>query len=401
MNKPKIMIVDDYKTNRLLIMHHLEGEGYQFIMAEGGQQAIDLIAQSDVDLVLLDIMMPDVDGMDVLKYFKAHKHLCDIPVIMVTALEAQNGLPECLSLGACDYVTKPVQRSVLKARVSTQLSRKKALEEVRESRLHLANLVEEKTRELEQTLGQLYQAQKMEAVGTLAGGLAHDFNNVLTSITGNLYLIKRGADSPDMVRQRVTLMQEICMQASEHIQQLLLFSRKEQVTLSRVDIGHSVRTACDMAGTAISGSIQLACICPEYSLWVYWNDTQIQQILLNLITNASHAVEGVDQPLIQVKLDLFSNDAHFQQSHIGMQDDVYVRLTVQDNGVGMTSQVQSKIFEPFYTTKPEGKGTGLGLSMVIGSVESAGGMIEVSSEPGAGAIFSMYLPQFVEPNATD
>jgi len=392
-----LLIVDDLKPNRLVIKSHLANSGYDFLMAEGGQQAIDLLESgADIDLILLDIMMPDINGMDVLKHIKANENLRDIPVIMVTAMGAQDALPNCLELGASDYVTKPIKRAILQARVNTQLSRKQAMDEVQYSRLHLADMVEQKTRELEQTLGQLYQAQKMEAIGTLAGGIAHDFNNVLSSITGNLYLIKRDADDAHKVRQRLPLIHDVCMQASEHIRQLLCFARKESVSMTSVDMQRCVQAACDMADAAISSAIKLECIYPETTLFVHWNETQIQQILLNLITNASHALQGVSNALIRVELGLFRNHPEFRHAHPDMQDESYARLAVRDNGAGMPPEVQGKIFEPFYTTKEEGKGTGLGLSMVIGSVHNADGVIEVESVVGAGAEFAMYMPLNVE-----
>lgn len=395
--QPTLLIVDDLEPNRLVIKAYLGNSGYDFLMAEGGQEALDLLESgADVDLILLDIMMPNINGIEVLKRIKVNENLCDIPVIMVTAMGAQDALPECLELGANDYVTKPINSPILKARVNTQLSRQQAMDEVQKSRLHLADMVEQKTRELEQTLRQLYQAQKMEAIGTLAGGIAHDFNNILSSITGNLYLIKRDADDAHKVRQRVPLIHEVCIQASEHIRQLLCFARKESVSMTSVDMQSCVQAACDMADAAISSAINLECIYPKKTLFVHWNETQIQQILLNLITNASHALQGVGNARIQVELDLFRNHGEFTDAHLEMQDENYVRLAVRDNGAGMSAEVQAKIFEPFYTTKEEGKGTGLGLSMVIGSVHNTGGIIEVESVVGTGTEFAIYVPLNVE-----
>jgi len=395
--RPTLLIVDDIKSNRLVIKSHLANSGYDFLMAEGGREAIDLLESGvDIDLILLDIMMPDIDGIDVLKHIKADIKLRDIPVIMVTAIDVQDALPACLDMGAGDYVTKPIKRAILQARVNTQLSRKQAMDEVQQSRLYLADKVEQKTRELEQTLSQLYQAQKMEAIGTLVGGIAHDFNNVLASITGNLYLIKRDADDADKVRQRLSLMDEVCMQASEHIRQLLCFARKESVSMAAVDMQRCVQAGCDMAGAAISSAIDLECIYPEKALFVRWNETQIQQILLNLITNASHALQGVGNARIRVELGLFKSNSEFRDVHPDLQDENYVRISVRDNGAGMAPEVQEKIFEPFYTTKDEGKGTGLGLSMVIGSIHNVGGVIEVESVVGTGTEFAMYAPLNVE-----
>ena len=239
---------------------------------------------------------------------------------------------------------------------------------------------------------QRYQAQKLEAIGTLAGGIAHDFNNVLSSITGNLYLIKKHAGDKEKVEHRADLVQAVCLQASEHIRQLLSFARRDSVQMSNVDMQACVHAGCEMADTAIPGGIELSCSCPQGNIYTHWNDTQVQQVLLNLITNASHALEGVANAKIRVELDLFRNNSDFRKAHPKMRDDTYVRLSVRDNGSGMSAEVQRKIFDPFFSTKEEGKGTGLGLSMVIGSVSNAGGIIEVESTIGTGTVFTMYLP---------
>ncbi len=395
MNKEqaKLLIVDDSESNRLVLMYQLEDLGYAFLMAEGGQQALDLLEHEEVDLILLDIMMPDINGIDVLKSIKGNASLREIPVIMVTALGVEESLPECLELGASDYVSKPVQKTILRARVNSQLARKRAMDEVQASRLHLEQMVEERTSELQSTMKQLYQAQKMESIGTLAGGLAHDFNNVLSSITGNLFMIKQDAGDREKVHHRAAQINASCVQASEHISQLLSFSRKESVELARVEMSACVRAACEMAEVAISSNIDFHVNCSEEPLFVRWNEAQVQQSLLNLIINASHALEDVEQANIQVDLTLFSNNPAFMHEHPTMTDKYYVCLSVRDNGCGMSAEVKDKMFEPFYTTKGVDKGTGLGLAMVITSVNNADGIIEVESEVGSSTAFVMYFTQ--------
>jgi len=395
----KILIVDDIKPNRLVIKNYLANNDYDILQADSARHAFELLEQdADVDLILLDIIMPEIDGIEVLKRLKASHELHDLPVIMVTAMGAQDALPECLELGASDYVTKPINRHVLQARVSTQLSRKQAMDEVKESRLHLSSKVKERTRELKQTLSQLYQAQKMEAIGVLAGGFAHDFNNVLASIAGHLYFIERDAGDSDKVSHRAKLLEKICMQSSDHIRQLLCFAKKESVQMTAVDMHQCVHSGCEIADVGIPSYIKLEYIHPEEALFVYWNETQIQQVLLNLITNASHALEGVREASIRVELDVFKNRAEFLAAHPDMQDKCYARLSVRDNGSGIPPEEQEKIFTPFYTTKEEGKGTGLGLPMVLGSISNAKGVMEVESNVGSGTAFIMYLPLVAEGN---
>ncbi len=161
--QPTLLIVDDYKANRLVLQKQLANNGFDFLMAESGRQALELLEREHIDLILLDIMMPDIDGIEVLKRIKASKRLHDIPVIMVTAMEEDSALPECLKLGASDYVTKPLKMPILRARVASQLSRKWAMDAVQESRLNLTRKVEERTRDLQLALSQREQGLKEQA----------------------------------------------------------------------------------------------------------------------------------------------------------------------------------------------------------------------------------------------
>ena len=238
----------------------------------------------------------------------------------------------------------------------------------------------------------LFQAQKMEAIGTLASGIAHDFNNALSGITGNVYLINRAPDDKQRVIKRISAIQEICDNAAIHIKQLLSYARKDSVLMNAVELNQCVQNACRMVNAMLPDAIELKCISYDRELYVHWNETQIQQILINVINNARHALKGKENPNITLEIKIVDNCDALMRSNQSMADKKYVCLSIKDNGCGMSKDVMDQIFDPFFTTKDSDEGTGLGLSMAYGAVKQAGGTLIVDSEIGAGTMFQIYLP---------
>jgi len=237
------------------------------------------------------------------------------------------------------------------------------------------------------------QAQKMESLGTLVGGIAHDFNNMLSGITANLYLIQRQVTSADALK-RLDRVGELTMHAAEMIRQLMTFARKDHVQLSEFDMCSFLKEAFKLARVSVPQDIRCDLELPEGELFIKGDATQIQQVLMNLINNARDALDGVNEPSINVSLSRSGKDSSFLNSHPDARDCDYLMLTVQDNGGGIAEEKLTRIFEPFYTTKEVGKGTGLGLSMVFGAVQSHGGLIELISHQGRGTRFRIYFPMF-------
>lgn len=238
---------------------------------------------------------------------------------------------------------------------------------------------------------QLSQAQKMEAVGRLAGGVAHDFNNMLNVILGHaeLALIKEAA-SPAL-REHLEQIQKAAVRSAEIVSQLLAFARKQTITPRVLDLNESVETMLKMLRRLIGEGIELAWL-PAKVLWpVRMDPSQIDQILTNLCVNARDAVSGAGKITIETANKTF--DTAFCSGHKGFVPGKYVLLTVSDDGCGMNKETLSMIFEPFFTTKGLGEGTGLGLAMVYGIVKQNGGFIDVYSEPNQGTSFKIYLPR--------
>ncbi len=237
---------------------------------------------------------------------------------------------------------------------------------------------------------QLRQAQKMESVGRLAGGVAHDFNNMLQAIMGYAELgmlnIKPG-EAPDANLIQIS---QAAQRAANLVGQLLAFARRQAVSLKVIDLNNTVASMLGMLIRVIGEDIELIWK-PGLDPWpVKMDPAQIDQILANLLVNARDAIEGAGSIIIETGNAVL--DEAYCSVNAGFMPGKYVMLTVSDSGSGMDTKTASQIFEPFFTTKEVGKGTGLGLAMVYGIVKQNSGFINVYSEPGLGTTFKIYLP---------
>jgi len=238
---------------------------------------------------------------------------------------------------------------------------------------------------------QFLQAQKMEAVGTLAGGIAHDFNNILAGMLGDLYLVRsKIKDRPDEL-EKLKRVEKAGFRAAEMISQMLTFARKSKSQRHPLLLGPFANEVFKLARASVPENIDLQFVVGGGDLRVCGDESQLQQVILNLIANARYAVEETANPLVLLSLDLVKPDAAFHSKYPGM-DDQLVRLTIEDNGCGIPAENIGKLFEPFFTTRKVGKGTGLGLAMVYGAVASHGGVIEVDSALNRGTRIHIYLP---------
>ncbi len=248
-------------------------------------------------------------------------------------------------------------------------------------------------RDAEKTLeAQFRQAQKMEAIGTLAGGIAHDFNNMLAGMLGTLYLVRKDLPDNPQAQEKLKQVEVTGFRAADVISQLLTFARKGDAHLQVLALKPFLKEAIKMARSGIPESIHLSLNVPVEACTVKGDVTLLQQVLLNLITNARYAVRGCSQPEIQVSLAVVQPDKKWRLKYPALPNDPFVQLTVADNGCGINLEIQNRIFDPFFTTKKVGEGTGLGLAMVYGTVQSHHGVIEVESEQGKGCAFHVWLP---------
>ncbi len=241
--------------------------------------------------------------------------------------------------------------------------------------------------------GQLQQAQKMEAIGQLAGGVAHDFNNMLSVILGHAEMAMDQIDPDQPLFNDLEQISKAATRSADITRQLLAFARKQTVAPKVIDLNETIEGMLKMLRRLIGENIDLAWM-PGAGLWpVKIDPSQIDQILANLCVNARAAIAGVGKMTVATANTNF--DEEYCESHAGFISGDYTRIAISDNGSGMDKETLSHIFEPFFTTKGVGEGTGLGLATVYGAVRQNHGFINVYSEPGQGSTFTLYLPRHV------
>jgi PAS domain S-box-containing protein len=250
---------------------------------------------------------------------------------------------------------------------------------------------------------ELVQAQKMETVGTLAGGLAHDFNNVLGGILATLSVmshkikLKKKMDSR-MLLDYISVMTQSSVRAADMIRQLLSLSRKQDLNFAPVDLNQTIQHVMKIARSSCDKSVQLDPHYQDRPVMVSADPSQIEQILLNLCVNAEHSMTIMKENneswggVLTLSTDRIVMDEHFKTAHPDAEDSDYWGLSVKDTGVGMETETVNLIFDPFFTTKSEGKGTGLGMSMVYNSISLHSGFIEIQSQKGVGTTIKLCLP---------
>jgi len=391
--RSRILIVDDVQENLHALMAILSGE-YAIIAATSGEKTLELAQrQPQPDLILLDIMMPDMDGYAVLIRLKSNPVTVDIPVIFVTALGEVADEARGLGLGAADYITKPVNPELLHLRVRTQLELSRLRKAQESERIRLEEQVLLRTGELRAVNLELAAslthakalnekmrlAEKMEALGTFASGIAHDFNNILTGILGFAQLITEGVDGPAQLADHVSQIKQAANRAKDLVRQIFTYSRGIGVPKTFVDIVALVYEIRPLLCACVPSSINIEVTTAKPQATVLAAAVNIHQILLNLCANSASAI-GEKSGTIVISIDA---------------TDGFVQLMVVDTGEGIEDAACEHIFDPFFTTKGHGMGCGLGLAMVKSIVDDMGGSISVESHCN-GTRFTILLPAQLE-----
>lgn len=244
----------------------------------------------------------------------------------------------------------------------------------------------------------LREGQKMEALGTLAGGVAHDFNNILAAILGNVVLARQDPQASLRVLRSLEEIHQAGVRARNLVQQILAFSRRQPQVFVTQPLRPVVEDALRLLQSTLPSGIELVTRFAPTPVYVRADGGQIGQVLLNLCTNAWHALDPARHGRIEIALDTVSLDAAAATRLGLMGAGLYARLSVRDNGAGMDSDTMTRIFEPFFSTKPTGEGTGLGLAVVHGIVRAHEGAVHVGSVLGEGSEFDVYLPVAGEPD---
>jgi signal transduction histidine kinase/CheY-like chemotaxis protein len=249
------------------------------------------------------------------------------------------------------------------------------------------NRMIERIREL--TRERELRSQRLESLGALAGGIAHDLNNILSPLSISTFLL-RSKVSDRNSQETLDTMEEVIERGGQLVKQVLSFARGMEGERVRVDLKHVLRDVISILKETLPKSIEIKYAVADPVGAALVNPTQLSQVLMNLCVNARDAMPHGGE--LKITVEIARLDEHYAQLAAEAKPGRYVMISVRDTGVGIPTQIIDKIFDPFFTTKEQGKGTGLGLSTSLGIVRSHGGFISVYSEPGAGALFKVYLP---------
>ncbi|MBD0386386.1 MAG: response regulator [Nostoc sp. C3-bin3] len=504
-----ILIVDDTPINLEVLYDFLGKAGFTVLIAEDGESAIARAEYAPPDLILLDILMPGMDGFETCRLLKKSELTQDIPIIFMTALSETVDKVKGFELGAVDYLTKPLQHQEVLARIQLHLKLRSLTKTLQEQNLRLESeiaerlQVEEKIREqaallditsdailvkdfdnqirfwnqgaehlygwkatevigknvheilyLPETLsqiqdiyaniaksgfwhGELHQvnkkgqdiivasrwtlmrdrngqaisiltvntditekkhletqvlrAQRLESIGTLASGIAHDLNNILTPILTTAQLLQmKTPDTDERNQQMLKTIENNSKRGAALVKQVLQFARGIDGQRTVVQMNHLFSEIQQIVQETFPKSIELTeHIQPE--LWAVIGDaTHLHQLLINLVVNARDAMPKGGH--IEISAENLLIDEDYARMNLDAHVGTYIAITVADTGMGMRSEIIDRIFEPFFTTKEIGKGTGLGLSTAKGIIQSHGGFVTVTSQVGKGTEFKVYLP---------
>jgi len=356
----------------------VENAGEAIFVAQDGKLAFvnratcRFVGYAEEELVgrpFTEFIHPD-DGEMVVQRYLARLRGDKVPDVYVFRVIHKNGTTLWGELRAVliEWLGRPASLNFL-----TDITKRKVMEEERE-RLQ----------------AQLLQAQKMESVGRLAGGVAHDFNNMLQAILGYTDLALIGVDPNGATARHLLGIRRAAEHAAETTQQLLAFARRQAANPRLLDLNATVEGMLTMLSRLIGEDIDLVWSPGEGPLTIHMDPAQINQVLVNLCVNSRDAVTGTGRITIATA-EVFLDDA-FCSRNPGSSPGPHAMIAVSDTGCGMDKEILKNIFDPFFTTKEVGKGTGLGLAMVYGIVKQNDGYIEVDSEPGRGATFRIYLP---------
>jgi len=375
----RALIADDSENDVLLLVRVLRKAGYQPVYervctAPAMKAALQRQAW---DIVISDYEMPNFGGFEALQLLKESGH--DLPFILVSAVISEETAVAAMKAGAHDYIMK---RNL--ARLVPAIER-----ELREAQTRRARKAAEAA--LRQSEEQLRQVQKIEAVGRLAAGVAHDFNNILTAIMGHSELLLRQLDADDPRRKNAEQIEKVAHLAAGLTRQLLIFSRKQVIEPRVLNLNAVILDIKKMLRRLIGEDIEFCTLLDPAAGHIKADPGQIEQVIMNLAVNARDAMPNGGK--LTVTTANITPDKNHLKNFPDMDAGDYVMLAIADTGTGMSEEVKAHLFEPFFTTKPSGKGTGLGLATCFGIVKQNTGHINVHSELGSGTTFKIYFPQ--------
>ena len=380
-----VLLIDDEPFAEDIISHGLKGcIAHTLRYANRPDRVVELARETGATVVLVDLRMPEIDGFEVTRRLRADKDTESIPVIMLSSEEDPDIKARAFAAGANDYLVKWPDARELVARVRYHSDAFEARRQ-RDAAFVSLRLSQE---QLEASQSALQQAQKMEAIGQLTGGVAHDFNNVLQIVGGNLQLLKLIGNLNEAGLARVDMALAGVERGAKLSSHLLAFARRQPLQEVVVNPGHLLREMDEMMRRVLGPRARVVTEIDHGLGSILVDPHQLHNVLLNLAINARDAMAG--SGTLTIRATNIDADAPVSAEVLPGH---YVMIEVADTGGGMAADVLARAFEPFFTTKPTGQGTGLGLSMAYGFVKQSGGEIVLESELDKGTSVRIYLPR--------
>lgn len=374
-----ILVVDDDPGLLKLIVKNLLKAGYYSEGISKGEDALEYIRKNPNAVLLLDHKLPDMTGSDIINILRDEG--LHIPFIMMTGQGDERLAVEMMKLGAADYLVKDIDLIELLPGTIERLI----------NTINIERKLKQAENEKKELQEKLNIAQKMELVGRLAGGVAHDFNNMLSVIISHADMGLLKLPKEDPLFSRLKEIKSAAIRSAELTRQLLYFSRKSESRAEIIDINLIIGEMLSMLKRLIGENIKLIFEpCKKIDM-ISIDTSQLDQIMGNLCVNARDAIKDTGE--IIIKTDNTVLDEESCKKLLNCIPGEYVMISVQDDGCGIKEELLPKVFEPFYSTKDIGKGTGLGLSTVYGIVKQNKGYIDINSKVGRGTTIKVFFPR--------
>ena len=360
-----ILIIDDLSSSVKMIENFLSE--YNVISTGSGESGLELAQTHQPDLILLDVIMPGMNGFEVCEKLKNNNELKDIPVIFLTTCNRREDIDRSFDLGAFDYITKPISGKALRAKIHAVFS---ILDKIRSKRIYDNN-------------------RKNEANEIFVKGMSHNFNNMFGGIIGMAQLLEKLSVDEPKVKRYARMIRVTSENGAKLVSQLLEFSQSSDFAFERIDMHEVVDKAAEYMHAEINSDVRIEFELYADNPFIIGDNDKLGMVFKNLFLNSNEAMNNNPEITIKTK-NVFLKD--IQALKIGISPGEYLKISVSDNGTGISNDIRNKVFEPFFSTSDLSEAKGLGLAEVRGIVQGHRGAIDYFNKAEGGVEFFMFIP---------